>query len=297
MKKRAFTLVELLVVISIIALLMGILMPALGRARALAKRVICGTRLKSIHTAAILYSNDDSRQRLPRGGVHTEKRTYADGIGMTIDTYFKMSNYITSVQGLPTDLDKISSMSPKDLAAIAKKCAEDGAGEIFLCPSFQKGFKDLLPDKVFRKKRSFRDGVIFTGGPPEFYTRIGYCYLAGFNTEEWNFNSLPGASDGRSRAWKSPKTTLDKGTSVVAADRVRFSPDFNINAVALPHTGNSYKLSEPHRNLDSLKYENFGGGTNVLTLDGAVQFRKFSETKARQMYNDNGDLKPNFTFF
>ncbi|MBN2209883.1 MAG: type II secretion system protein [Sedimentisphaerales bacterium] len=59
MKRRfGFTLIELLVVVAIIALLVSILMPALGRARELANQVKCGTQLNGIGKAIALYVND-----------------------------------------------------------------------------------------------------------------------------------------------------------------------------------------------------------------------------------------------
>jgi len=44
-RQRGFTLIELLVVIAVIALLMAILIPVLGRAREQAKEVLCQTHL------------------------------------------------------------------------------------------------------------------------------------------------------------------------------------------------------------------------------------------------------------
>ncbi len=60
-----FTLVELLVVIGIIALLIGILLPTLSRARAASNRTACGAQLRDIGNLFQMYLVD-SRGRLPK---------------------------------------------------------------------------------------------------------------------------------------------------------------------------------------------------------------------------------------
>jgi prepilin-type N-terminal cleavage/methylation domain-containing protein len=52
---RAFTLVELLVAISVIALLMALLLPAMGRARESARRTACATNLKQVGVGLRMY--------------------------------------------------------------------------------------------------------------------------------------------------------------------------------------------------------------------------------------------------
>ena len=66
LKKKGFTLVELLVVISIIALLLSILMPSLGKAKEQAKKVVCGTNLRQQGVTLAAYAPDYQNKYPPK---------------------------------------------------------------------------------------------------------------------------------------------------------------------------------------------------------------------------------------
>jgi prepilin-type N-terminal cleavage/methylation domain-containing protein/prepilin-type processing-associated H-X9-DG protein len=70
-ERPAFTLVELLVVIGIIALLISILLPALSKAREQGRSVKCKSNMRQLYTVCMMFANDN-KQRYPRGATVTD---------------------------------------------------------------------------------------------------------------------------------------------------------------------------------------------------------------------------------
>lgn len=73
--RRAFTLVELLVVVGIIAALIGILLPVLSRVREHAKRTNCLSNLRQLGQGMIMYAGEN-RDRLPNGNPVATSNDY-----------------------------------------------------------------------------------------------------------------------------------------------------------------------------------------------------------------------------
>ena len=77
MRNRAFTLVELLIVIGIVALLVGLLLPAMSGAREQAKATACLSNLRQLAIAAHVYANNN-------GGRYPVARWGADSWDFSI---------------------------------------------------------------------------------------------------------------------------------------------------------------------------------------------------------------------
>jgi len=150
-KSKGFTLVELLVVISIIAMLLAILMPSLQKAREVAKRIICSDHLKTFGLANVAYATQFNGRYVPvryKDSSSVNQSWLTNKAFRTLcqfDKYLKAEDYQLNKDGSKTVLSY-------DLP------------NAYLCPS------DTI--SAYKKNRMFRDNA---------YVLLSY----GYNFTEW----------------------------------------------------------------------------------------------------------------
>jgi len=272
--RKGFTLIELLTVIAIIALLIGILLPALGRAREQAHRTVCMSNLHAIHQGLQAYATDNNG--------HFPAWPWRDQDGTLFAGFEEIGNAAGNCAGCLDDLlvpggNEVHSNTRCLWMLVRAQLADP---KLFICPSDPDAGEPFNPanvEKVYDFQNRSQVSYSFQYQGPRL---DGNNPVSGWNTTLRDDARLVILAD------KSPWLVPEQDAYSTNGNTFAPDPDFvatmqnDINVgsngqIWIDTDSYEFKVDVDKDTLSILNSQNHGGeGQAVCRLDGSVSWAR-----------------------